>query len=82
MNITILMKFAISIFLPFLIGGIIIGGTFGVIGYYTSMWLNMFENQAQYEMVFWLFLGMGGVAGAVGAIQSLIGFLKKPPENM
>ena len=76
-----LIKYIISVFLPLLVGGIVIGSIFGVVGYYMSLWFELFEKQLQHEMVFWLFAGMGVFGGAVGAIQSLIVFLKQPsPE--
>jgi len=75
------LQFILFIFLPFLIGGTTLGCLFGALGYFLSFWFGLFETVAQHEMVFWLFAGMGLFGGTVGAIQSLIVFLKQPsPE--
>ena len=71
-----LLKFLVFVFLPFVIGGTVLGGIFGGIGYYASSWLNIFETQEQLNLTFYLFLGLGFFAGMVGAIQSLIGFIR------
>ena len=68
----------ITVVLPFLVGGAIIGAAFGGVGYYITNWFGLFERQIQHEMVFWLFLGMGVFAGTVGAVQSLIAFIRHP----
>ena len=46
------LKFIFFIFLPFLIGGTVLGCLFGGIGFFMSSWLNLFETEAQHEMVF------------------------------
>ena len=43
---------------------------FGLIGYYASTWLGIFETQSQNEMVFWLFACMGIISGSILSIQS------------
>jgi len=73
------LKFVFFIFLPFLVGGSLLGCLFGVAGYFLSYWLDLFETNSQHEMVFWLFTGMGVVGGVTGAVQSLIVFLRTPP---
>ena len=76
MDIKITTKYILSVFLPFLLGGTILGAIFGGLGYFMSYWLKLFETTKQNEMVFWLFLALGVFAGAVSALQSLIAFLK------
>ena len=80
LSLTLIIKFMISVFIPFFIGGTAIGFFFGVVGYYLSLWLGLYETQTQHKMVFWMFMGMGIFAGTVAALQSLIVFIKHKPK--
>ncbi len=64
------LRFVLFVPLLLFLGGIGIGMFFGLIGYYASTWLGIFETQSQNEMVFWLFACMGIISGSILSIQS------------
>lgn len=61
MNMKEFSAFMITVFLPFLVGGTIIGAVFGGVGYYITIWFGLFERQMQHDIVFLVVFRYGGV---------------------
>lgn len=68
--------FLLTLYFPFLIGGVLIGAIVGFAGKLFGSWLGILENQGQENVFFWGFLAIGSLMGLVASTQSLIAFIR------
>lgn len=68
--------FVATLYIPFIIGCVAIGGGVGFAGKYVGRWFGVFESPFQESMFFWTFLGVGILAGVAGSTQYLIAFIR------
>ena len=68
--------FLALVFFPYLVLGVTVGLFFGVVGYYGSIWMSLYETQRQSELVFWLFTSMGLLGGLYYSLYSLFAYIK------